>query len=86
MSGNLKAWIDDEVDISAVEVAVEVVVPISHVETSAQIEEMEELCAQSGVYIEISSLHRVLPMRQCGVRNCGEGHSVLGDREVVQLL
>ncbi len=42
MSGNLKAWVDDEVDISAVEVAVEVVVPISHVETSAQIEEMEE--------------------------------------------
>ena len=63
MSGNLKAWVDDEVDISAVEVAVEVVVPISHVETSAQVEEMEELCAQSGVYIEISSYTEFC---QCG--------------------
>ena len=53
--GNLKTWIDDDVDIGAIVVADESIMPISYVETSAHIVEGEELRTHSGVDVYLAS-------------------------------
>ena len=51
----IKTWIDDDVDIGAIVVADESIMPISYVETSAHIVEGEELRTHSGVDVYLAS-------------------------------